>query len=191
MRELYHQLGVALLRGRRYSEAVGALQRAREESGESPPDAEIVFHLARAHERAGDASKALRTYLEAGADAPLHLSRVLDRAHQLLSTDSALAQGPWIVGEWQGQVARRAAKNDLELMKLALFVGRVHLFQADYERAIERFREAVALAPEATGEAAWFLEPEALPPAFQAPRDGVSYLELARIHAALTSAGPY
>jgi tetratricopeptide (TPR) repeat protein len=169
------------LRHRRYRDAVAALQRAREEPGDSPPDAKVALRLAEAQELGGDTHEALRTYLETAVASPEYLSRVLDRAQLLLNEDSALALGTWLIAEWHGRAAR-GATGERDRMKLALFIGRVHLYLAEYAQAIDQFEEAVKLAPkEARNEAARFLIPEALPPAFRSREDGSPLLELARI----------
>ena len=70
-----------------------------------------------------------------------------------------------------------------ECARLALFVGRVHLFLAEYALALERFREAMTLAPtEAAAMAERDLFGRNLPPALAEAKDGAAHLSLAEIY---------
>lgn len=136
LRELYYELGRALLYNDRAKEGAAAFEQAAKETGEQPTLFAIAIARATALTQANDKETAFRSYLEAAAAEPEHLEQVLADANELVSTDLAAAVKPWLESEWFPRI-QRASLNGAQRVQLALFLGKISVDAKDYPRALE------------------------------------------------------
>src|SRR6266567_4752998 len=162
LRELYAELGLALLSNGRYTEAAAALEQALNEDGRMPDSGVILFNLAVACEHAQEPDRAFKCYLQAVQHAPRRISEILPSVHKLLTPELAHAHGDWLEGEWQARV--RAEELPLQSSsELARLLGRVDLYRSRYESAAKIFERALDNTRddprlwEGLGEAQWHL----------------------------------
>ena len=101
LRELYFELGRALLRNNRYADAAQAFEQSLKEDGTSPDRSVVLFNLAVAYEDGNQRDRAFRNYLEVLFVAPFEMENVLPRLHTLLTTELAVAEGEGLENRWE------------------------------------------------------------------------------------------
>lgn len=169
LRELYFQLGQALSRRDRLTEAIQALEQALKEEGSTPSRDDVLFNLGQTYERTGKPEIAFESYLEAIAAAPQRMAEILPSVHNLLTRDLAVKQSEWLERQWEPKIKMAELAPDLHA-EMARFLGRVSLYRGEYPRSEELFREADQVSPnnplvlEGLGEVLWHTGkiPEAL-----------------------------
>jgi len=183
IREMYFDLGVALLDRQEYSKAAEVFQNALNSQGAVPENAGILLYQAYACEMASDHEYAIHAYLEALLQAPEYIKAVLLHVHELLTPDIVLTQSRWITKEWAMRIVETQC-DPASRIHVALFIGRVNLYLAKYAQALKQFKEAMQLDPvEASAMAEVLLEPEMLPPALAASaKDGNADYCLAQLY---------
>ncbi len=161
LRELYFELGRALLDRDQYAEAIAAFEEALKQEGDSARDAwEIRFHLAVAHQRVGENQQAFHAYLKAIADAPERVRDIIPYAHNLLDRDTVAAESDWLLHGWADEIERTKLGDD-DQATVTLFLGRIDLYLGNYTRALKLFQDAQqifrhdARAVEGIGKALW------------------------------------
>jgi tetratricopeptide (TPR) repeat protein len=159
LRSVYFELGLAVLKAGRATEAVDAFERALEEPDGRPEEWEVEFHLGQALETSQRSSDAVRAYLAAAADSPERVDSLLPFAHALLTPETATSLQSWLEKDWLPRFGGDVpAPGRAEIL---LFVGRTNLWAQQYGRAREAFLDALRLAPldarlvEGLGEAQW------------------------------------
>lgn len=162
LREIYAELGLALLSNGRYADATAALAKALEEAGTVPASAALLDDLAVAYEHAQHPDLAFKSYLQAVQLAPQHISEILPSVHKLLTAELAETHGDWLEREWQTGM-REKELTPQSRAELARLLGRVNLYRHRYKIAAETFQRALDQAPldprlwEGLGEAQWYL----------------------------------
>jgi tetratricopeptide (TPR) repeat protein len=182
LREIYFDLGIVLSEHTRYTEAIEAFDAALTEKGSTPKTVEILLYLAHTCEQAGIYERAFHAYNEAILEEPEQASVILPHVHDLLTPDIVLAQGSQLIDKWSTGI-KNMALNPRDRIHVMLFLGRVYLYLANYDQALEFFRNAMeADQKEATEVVTRMLTPERLPPALD-PRkkDGNAHYVLAQI----------
>jgi tetratricopeptide (TPR) repeat protein len=181
LRQIYFELGTALLAHEHYPDAITAFEHAASEPGATPDTTGILLRMAYACEHAGLEERAFRTYLELVQNVPENAAYLLNRAHTVLTPGAALSQGKWVVTEWARAVAN-IELNPEARSRAILVPGRVHLFLAEYTRALERSEEAVRVFPSIGTWASRFFSAKSLPPALAEPKDAHAHFVLAQLH---------
>jgi tetratricopeptide (TPR) repeat protein len=186
LRETYLNLGIALIERQNYIRAAEAFQYALDETSSSSETTNILFFQAYVYEQAGKGEKSVRTYLEAILQAPEYIDAVLLHIHRLLTPDIALTLSTWITDEWK---IERVPLNTLNRAHLALLLGHIHLYLANYDQTLEFFKEAAQLAPDLVPTMVdVILAPDILPTALAASdKDGNAHYTLAKLHHTLRS----
>ena len=160
LRELYFELGRALLAHNRYTDAVQAFEQALKEEGASPGRDVVLFNLAVACEQGSQPDRAFRSYLEAIAVAPQRMAEILPYVHKLLTPELAIAEGEWLDSQWKTRIRTEDLTPGLRA-DLARFLGRVSLYRSDFAGAAKLFGEALAISGddprllEGLGETHW------------------------------------
>ncbi|HEX8282822.1 MAG TPA: FHIPEP family type III secretion protein [Pyrinomonadaceae bacterium] len=146
-RELYYELGRALLVRRRHAEAVAALQSALNEEGDAPPAFDVHVALHEAYTEAGEKARAFITFLAALAHVPDLSEEQIDHAHRLLPSSLDKDDQKWIQEKW-GPKMLESAQSDAARFGLSTLVGRVGLYGQDYTSAHELFLDATRIKPD-------------------------------------------
>jgi len=146
IRKAFYESGLALTANGRHKEALAEFDRAIREQDEGPADAEVCIRSAQSAEQAGQGERAVRSYLEAILLAPAGTREVLEHVHGMLTPAVVRKLGPWIAGEW-GERANAPGVPAADRARVAVLMGFVDLLQAEYKRALDRFKEAMKLDP--------------------------------------------
>lgn len=161
-RQLYYELGEALLQRKRYGDAVEAFEAALEEKEgtQELPNSLLRHRMALALQQSDDKKKAFHAYLEAAAEAPETAEEVLPKAHILLTPELARdGEEVWLQA-WLKRL-RLDALPPPGQASVHLLQGRVFLYLKKYPEAAAAFRKAAKLSAEAPeafeglGEALW------------------------------------
>lgn len=168
-REIYFELGAALLHDQEYDQAIEAFQHALEKRGTTPREADIMLYLAYSQEMVGNKTEAFRQYLAAVLQIPDWSHSVLLHLHDLLPGHIDLDLGKEITIEWAAAIIKKVADSHV-LMHVALLLAQVELYLGNYPLTLKHFREAMQRDPhEASALGAALLLPERLPDAFSFP----------------------
>jgi tetratricopeptide (TPR) repeat protein len=146
LREGFYELGVALATQGRRAEAAEALERALREDGPISPAA-IYYEIAHNAEAANEFIRAFRAWLECARTSPGDLVSVLEYLNSRLDSEASATLGRWILNDWAE--AATAVTDKSHLPELEFFLGRVHLFRAEYPKALDRFAKAARFSPAA------------------------------------------
>jgi tetratricopeptide (TPR) repeat protein len=146
-RELYYELGRALLARGRNAEAVAALHNALKEEGDGPAAFEVRVALYEAYSEAGEKGRAFITYLEALTSLPAMSDEQIERAHQLLPMSLDKNDQKWIQEGWASQI-QPSAQSDTARFGVSTLLGRVRLYGQDYPGAYELFHDATRIKPD-------------------------------------------
>src|ERR1041385_4765590 len=101
IRDLYFQLGCALLENHRHADAAQAFEQSLKEEGSNPDRGMILLNLAAAYEQSNERDLAFRNYLQVVLSAPDQLPEVLPRVDALLTKELAAAEGEWLRTHWE------------------------------------------------------------------------------------------
>ncbi|OLF18199.1 zinc ribbon domain-containing protein [Actinophytocola xanthii] len=148
-RAAWFHLGAVLLGQDRWEEARSALERARDEPGSEPSDAEIRVLLAWALTGRTEPGVALQAYLEAVLLDPSLAPDVLPAAEELLSAEEARVLGPWIRSTWLPGMRAAVPHTgdgsgaDLDIAALDLFRTRLAVLAGDAEEASAALADAL------------------------------------------------
>src|SRR5271166_5922984 len=160
LRQLYSALGEALLASNRDLEASQIFEQALKEAGESPDGSTLLFNLATAYRRSSQLRPALRAYLEAILADPKRMHEILPCAHDLLTPETAYAEGDWLETQWMGRIGCSELLPQ-QRADATSFLGRASLYRGQFGKASKFFQDAVAAnagdayAREGLGEALW------------------------------------
>src|SRR5579875_226531 len=153
LRQLYFELGQALLVYQRYPEAVSPLEKALEESGDTPAAGNILFLLARAQQQVGDVQKAFRSYLQAVLSLSEWSDTIFSSLQGLLTPSLVVAENEWLKKQWLPRIDPSAFSAEA-WASFAFFLGRLYLYLGEYDSALKYFEQA----RQVSGENVYVLE---------------------------------
>ncbi len=172
LREMYFDLGFALLCDQKYDDVITAFRHALDEDGTTPDQTEIMLYLAYGYEMHGDKTEAFRDYLQAVLQAPPYISTVLPHVYDLLPQEIDLDLAGREVKEWAIAIEKEVT-NVRARMHVAILLGQIAFYLGQYPLAVTYFQEAMQWEPKEAGAVgAALLLPERLPDWFKAPTKG-------------------
>ena len=189
IRELYVQLGEALVDAERFEEASEMFHRALGEAKGSGEEAEILESLASALARSEAdpvlRAGALRAGLEAARRDPGMAGRVLARLRRLADADALALEGDWILRDWYAELEAQEL-DPRARVECRLLAARAAFRLDEYPRALELLGEAAEIDPDAARSSGRHLfEPSPLPAGLIDADPGYSHWLQAQANSAL------